>query len=262
MSDNFRWTRQEHDGAVMVITIDRPAALNALNDDVIAELGLRVERLAEDRSVRAVILTGQGSKAFVAGADIAAMSEMNASEAKHYAQTGHALMASIEALPQIVIAAVNGFALGGGLELALACDLIYAAESARFGQPEVKLGLMPGFGGTVRLPRKIGAAAACELILTGEMIGAEEAYRVGLVQKVVQSQDLLPYCRRIASAIVSRAPLAVTASKRAIIDGMNVSLEKGYVREREAFSQLFKTQDIREGTKAFLEKRDPVFEGM
>lgn len=252
--------RVEEDEHVAVLTIDRPKALNALNDQVIAELLGEVSRI-KTSSLRAVILTGAGEKSFVAGADIVRMNTMDSAAALAYAQRGHALMEQIESLPQPVIAAVNGFALGGGCELALACDLIYASEKARFGQPEVKLGLMPGFGGAVRLPRKVGAIAASEWILTGEMYTAAQAAAIGLVREVLAPEALLPRCMEVAQTIAKRGPKAVAASKRALIDGMGMGAGAAAELERTLFSELFTTNDMREGTGAFIEKREPSFNG-
>lgn len=249
----------ERDGFVAQVTIDRPEALNALNEQVLAELAAAVDTIANS-DLRAVILTGAG-KAFVAGADIVQMSTMSAGEALAYAEKGHALLERIEALPQPVIAAVNGFALGGGCELALACDLIYASEKAKFGQPEVKLGLMPGFGGAVRLPRKVGVSAASEWILTGELYSAEQAKAIGLVQEVLAPDALMPHCRRIAETIASRAPRAVAGSKHLLTVGMGLSRAEAAALERQRFSELFETADMREGTTAFVEKREPSFKG-
>mgnify|MGYP001792161534 CR=1 FL=1 len=261
MNESDRWVREERQGAVATLTIDRPNALNALNQDVLGQLRESVDAIASDATVRAMVLPGAGTKAFVAGADIVAMSTMRADEAMRYAEQGHALMDAIEAMPQPVIAAVNGFALGGGCELALACDLIYASQNARFGQPEVKLGLMPGFGGAARLPRKIGQAAAAEWIYTGEMYSAEQARDVGLVRAVLPGDELLPHCLKIATTIASRAPLAVSASKQVLVRGGRVGGLEAASMERDSFARLFATEDMREGTKAFVEKREPSFKG-
>ncbi len=252
--------RMERDGFVVLLTIDRPKALNALNEQVLSELGEAVEEVASS-DARAVIVTGAGDKSFVAGADIVQMSSMGTAKALAYAEKGHALLERLEAMPQPVIAAVNGFAVGGGCELALACDLIYASENARFGQPEVKLGLMPGFGGAVRLPRKVGAIAASEWILTGDVYSAARAKEIGLVCDVLSPDQLLPHCRSVAETIASRSPKAVAASKRLLTEGMALGPGEAAALERKCFSELFETEDMREGTAAFVEKREASFKG-
>lgn len=246
-------------GPVWEVTIARPKALNALNRQVITELGRVIEHVRDDPQARCMIITGEGGKAFVAGADIAEMSTLNAREAEAFAALGHHVFGSLEALGIPVLAAVNGFALGGGCELALACDMIYAAESAKFGQPEVKLGLMPGFGGTVRLPRKIGLAAASHWIFTGDTYSAQAAREVGLVQGVFAADELLPQVRQIAQSIAKRAPLAVRAAKRVMVQQTDPAVAAAL--ERWSFGQLFASRDTREGTTAFLEKREPIFTG-
>lgn len=261
MTDSFEFVRLDtSEDGVATVTIDRPKALNALNAQVVAELQQIFHALG-DGTARAVILTGAGDKAFVAGADIAAMKSMNEAEALEFSRAGHALMEAIEALPAPVLAAVNGFALGGGCELALACDIIYCSDTAKFGQPEVKLGLMPGFGGAVRLPRKIGAAAAAEWIFTGEIYGAVAAERIGLVREVCPAETLLKRVREVAETIALRAPLAVSASKRLIVDGLATDFARAASMEQERFAALFGTEDMREGTSAFVEKRSPTFQG-
>ncbi|MEO1482455.1 MAG: enoyl-CoA hydratase-related protein [Myxococcota bacterium] len=258
MANEF--VRVEEEGHVVLLTIDRPKALNALNDQVLAELSSELRRIASS-ALRVVILTGGGTKAFVAGGDIVQMNKMDPAAALAYAGRGHALMDQIESMPQPVIAAVNGYALGGGCELALACDLIYASEKARFGQPEVNLGLMPGFGGAVRLPRKVGAVAASEWIFTGEMYSAEQAAAIGLVGRVLAPEALLPHCRTVAETIAKRGPQAVAGSKRVLTEGMGVGTAAAAELERKVFSELFTTNDMREGTGAFIEKREPSFKG-
>jgi enoyl-CoA hydratase len=204
------------DDGVGVLTFNRPKVLNALDGRTIAELGDVVARAETDRSVKALVLTGAGEKAFVAGADIAAMSAMSTVEARRFAETAHAVLARMEALPIVTIAAVNGFALGGGCEVAMACDLVYASEKARFGQPEVNLGLIPGFGGTQRLTRRVGIGRALEMVLTGDMVDAARAKEMGLALEVLPAGELLGFARAQARKIVAKAPLAVAVAKRAI----------------------------------------------
>lgn len=246
---------------VAEVTINRPKALNALNRSVLGELERAFAHLREGVDVRCVILTGAGEKAFVAGADIAEMSEMSPRDAEEFSRRGHAVLDAIEGFPSPVLAAVNGFALGGGCELALACDVIYASTSAKFGQPEVKLGLMPGFGGSVRLARKVGYAAAAEWIFTGEIYGAEAAEKVGLVRELVEPAQLMTRVREVARAISLRAPLAVQASKRVMLRGLSTDPATASRMEQWAFGGLFASEDMREGTKAFLDKRQPTFGG-
>ncbi len=245
---------------IATVTVNRPDKLNALNSTVVRELAaVFAELCATD--TRAAILTGAGEKAFVAGADIAEMSELSAAEAQAFSEAGHRVGYAIENAPFPVIAAVNGFALGGGCELALACDFIYAADSARFGQPEVNLGLMPGFGGTQRLPRRVGIARARELVYTGDMIRAEDARAIGLVNQVVPASELMDRVRAVAKKIADKAPLGVRASKRAILRGMDAALGVGNELETAAFGALFASADMREGTRAFLDKKKPAFQG-
>lgn len=257
----FETIRTSSDGDVHTLTIDRPKALNALNPQVVDELMTALNHLAGQDAAKALIITGAGPKAFVAGADIAAMTEMSSAQAESFARAGHALAARIESLPVPVIAAVNGFALGGGCELALACDIIYASENAFFGLPEVKLGLIPGFGGTVRLARKIGYGAAAELIFGADPIDAKRALELGLVQSVVPQAELSAKAKSLADAIAKRGPLAIRAAKRALVTGMSTNPLSAAQIELMQFSSLFGTADMREGTKAFLEKREAKFTG-
>ena len=254
----------EESDATLLVTLNRPDKLNALNSTVIRELTQLFQKLAADeaaRRPRVVILTGSGDKAFVAGADIAEMSAMSVAEAKNFSDAGHRLNISIEESSFPVIAAVNGFALGGGCELSLACDFIYASERAKFGQPEVNLGLMPGFGGTQRLARRVGPGLARELIYSGDIINAERALAINLVNAVLPHAELLPRVRELATKIAARAPLAVAASKRVILRGGESDLTTGNELEASAFSALFGSTDQREGTRAFLEKRPATFTG-
>ncbi len=246
---------------IAVLTFNRPKVLNALDARTIAELGDVVARVEADRSVRALILTGAGEKAFVAGADIAAMSTMSTVDARRFAETAHAILARMEALPVVTIAAVNGFALGGGCEVAMACDLVYASDKARFGQPEVNLGLIPGWGGTQRLTRRVGITRALELVLTGDMVDAAKAKEIGLALEVVPAADLLAFAKGQAKKIASKAPIAVAVAKRAIREGADADLRTANELERQAFAALFGSEDTREGTKAFVEKRPATFQG-
>jgi len=250
--------RDEH---VVTLTLNRPDKLNALNDELLTELGRATLEFAHDPTVRCVIVTGAGDKAFAAGADIAAMSEMTPVQAKQFADAGHRLGLALELAHFPVIAAVNGFALGGGCEIALCCDFIYASDRAKLGQPEVNLGVMPGFGGTQRLARRVGAARARELCMTGDVLTADEALRIGLVNAVVPHAELLPKVREVGKKIASKGPLAVAAVKRAILRGADVPLPTANELEATAFAALFGTHDQREGMKAFLEKRPAKFEG-
>ncbi|MEB2314042.1 MAG: enoyl-CoA hydratase-related protein [Sorangiineae bacterium] len=250
------------DGPLATITINRPDKLNALSSKVIAELTHAFRSLGEgEPATRAAILTGAGDKAFVAGADIAEMSELAPAVAKAFSDAGHRLGREMEEAPFPIIAAVNGFALGGGCELALAADFIYASDRARFGQPEVNLGLMPGFGGTQRLARRVGLGHARELVYSAEMIDAERALTIGLVNRVVPHAELMSVVRSVASAIASKAPLAVAASKRVMARGYDAELGAACELEATAFGALFGSEDEREGTRAFIEKRKPEFKG-
>jgi enoyl-CoA hydratase len=251
----------DRDAHVVTLTLNRPDKLNALNEELLTELSRVLRDLARDAAVRCAILTGAGDKAFAAGADIAAMSTMGAVQAKLFAELGHRVGRALESAHFPVIAAVNGFALGGGCELALACDFIYASEKAKLGQPEVNLGVLPGFGGTQLLSRRVGTARAREICMTGDMIGAEEALRIGIVNAVVPSAELLPRVREVAAKIASKGPLAVAGIKRVVVRGADVPLLTANELESTAFAALFGTHDQREGMQAFLEKRPPKFEG-
>ncbi|HEX2251129.1 MAG TPA: enoyl-CoA hydratase-related protein [Gemmatimonadales bacterium] len=244
------------------LTVNRPDKLNALNAIVINELGDAVTRIETDAAVRGVIVTGAGSKAFVAGADINELTEHGVTGGRNRALLGQQVFRRLERCGKPVIAAVNGFALGGGCELAMACHLRIASENARFGQPEVKLGIAPGYGGTVRLPRIVGKAKALELLLTGDMIDAEEARRIGLVNRVVPPERLLPEADSLLRSILANGPLAVRACLEAVDAGMDMSLDQALLLEAGYFGVLSATEDMREGTKAFLEKRKAGFKGM
>ena len=252
----------ERDGAVAILTLNRPAVLNALNAELLERLRQTLDGFRTDTSLRAVILTGSGERAFAAGADIAELAALpDAPAGEAQARTGQHITALLEALPVPVIAAVNGFALGGGCELAMACDVRIASENAKFGQPEVNLGVPPGYGGTQRTTRLLGSGMALYLCLTGELIDAAEALRIGLVQRVIPIGDLLPEAKRLATLIAAKAPLAVAATKRAIYDGAALPLREALELEARAFGSMFVTSDFREGTGAFLAKRRPVFIG-
>lgn len=253
-------------GRAQIITINRPKALNALNHTVVAELSRAIEALSQaieagDWSVRGVVLTGAGDKAFVAGADIAAMADMSSEQAMEFASQGHAVGEMLANLAVPTIAAVNGFALGGGCELALACDFIVASEKAKFGQPEVKLGVIPGFGGTQRLSRRIGIARALELCTTGATLDAAEAVRIGLANRVVAADQLMPTCLALVETMATMGPLAVAAAKRVIHRGAELPLAAANQLEVETFAELFATRDQKEGMQAFLGKRTADFTG-
>jgi enoyl-CoA hydratase len=247
-------------GAVALIRLNRPQVLNALDTATLEALEACCGQIAADPAVRAVVLTGEG-RAFAAGADIAEMQGHGPLEAERFSRLGHRALAAFEALPVPAIAAVNGAALGGGCELALACDWIYASEAARFGQPEVRLGLIPGFGGTSRLPRRVGVAWARELVLSGEPIDAATALRIGLVNRVFPPGELLGAALAAGEAIAARGPLAVAAAKRLIQAGQDADPDVAHQLEQTAFGVVSASRDRREGFDAFLAKRDPKFEG-
>jgi enoyl-CoA hydratase len=249
------------EGHVATVTLNRPDKLNALDQKTIRELFLAVLDLDGDPSVRCAILTGAGDKAFAAGADIAAMSSMTPTEARAFAQAGHLLGQVLESAHYPTIAAVNGFALGGGCELALACDFAYASDKAKFGQPEVNLAVIPGFGGTQRLARRVGIGRARELCFTGDIIDANEALRIGLVNAVVPHAELMTKVKETAAKIATKGPLAIAQCKRTILRGADVPLATANELEAQAFASLFGSVDQREGMKAFLEKRKATFEG-
>jgi len=246
---------------IAVFTLNRPDKLNALNEEVFREMLEAIDAIDRTPAVRAVIVTGAGDKAFAAGADIAAMTEMSSAEAKRFADLGHRVGRALESARIPFIAAVNGFALGGGCELAMACDFIYASDKAKIGQPEVNLGVVPGFGGTQRLSRRVGAGRALELCMTGEILGAEAALRIGWVDAVVPHDQLRAHAERVAHTIASKAPLAIAAIKRTIVRGQDVALSTANELEAATFASLFGTHDQREGMRAFVEKRPPQFTG-
>ena len=249
-------------GFIAIITINRPDKLNALNDTVITELGEVAAMIAKDDTIRGAILTGAGPKAFVAGADIGELGECDASSAHILSEKGSHIFRRLERSEKPIIAAVNGFALGGGCELAMACHLRVAAENAKFGQPEVKLGIGPGYGGTVRLPRLVGQGRALELLLTGGMIDAQEAWRIGLVNRVVPADRLIEECQAMLRAILDNGPLAVRACLESVDAGFGLPLDDALQLEANLFGLLSGTADMREGTAAFLEKRKADFRGL
>jgi enoyl-CoA hydratase len=245
---------------IATLTISRPDKLNALNDATIAELGAAFDEVRLSEDVAGIIITGAG-RAFVAGADVAELASQDPVMAKARARGGQETFRRIETSPKPVVAAVNGFALGGGCELAMACHIRVASEKAKFGQPEVKLGLTPGYGGTQRLPRLVGKGRALELLLTGDMIDAAEAFRIGLVNRVVPATELMDAARTVLAQILENAPLAVALCLEAVDRGLGMALDDGVVLEANHFGMLAATEDMVEGTNAFLEKRKPDFRG-
>jgi enoyl-CoA hydratase len=260
MSD-FQNIKSETKNHIAYITIDRPKVLNALNMATMQEIKQAFAAAKDDADVRVVILTGSGEKAFVAGADIGELSQHTPVSAKAYTHQGQAIIDAIENLGKPVIACINGFALGGGCEIAMACTMRLASENARLGQPEVKLGLIPGYGGTQRLPRLVGKGIATQLVLTGEMISAQEAHRIGLVNEVVAAAELIPRAEAIAAKIVANAPLAIQYCMEAVNHGLDMTLADGLFLEATLFGVCCATEDKNEGTKAFLEKRPAEFKG-
>ena len=253
--------RLEIEEPLATLIIDRPKSLNALNRATLSELEAAVRQVGQAERVRVLIVTGAGEKSFVAGADISEMAQMTVAQARQFAALGHRALHALEALSVPTIAAVNGYALGGGCELAVACDLIYASERARFGQPEVGLGVIPGFGGTQRLARLIGRARALELVFTGDQIDAAKAKEICLVLEVIAPDKLLEHCRAVASKIAAKGPLALAQAKRAVVFGLDADLRIANELERQAFATLFGTEDQREGMRAFLERRPAAFKG-
>lgn len=255
MYELIKW---EKEGPIGLLTINSPATLNALNAQVLKELDACIDEVLADGSIGALILTGEG-KAFVAGADIRYMQPMNEEEGREWGAYGSAIFRKIETLPIPVIAAVNGFALGGGCELAMSCDIRLASEKAKFGQPEVGLGITPGFGGTQRLPRLIGPGAAKELIYTGKIIGAQEAKELGLVSRVVAVEELMDAAKELAAAIAKNSWEAVSLSKKAINEGLQVDIDEALALEAKLFGACFSHEDQKEGMGAFTEKRPAQF---
>lgn len=260
-STNFENIKYEVKDSIAYITLNRPKAMNALNRRTMEELHSAFHAAREDVKVKGIILTGAGDKAFIAGADIAELSAIDGDQAGEFSSKGQEVLSFIETLGKPVIAAVNGFALGGGCETAMACTIRVAAEQAKFGQPEVKLGVIPGYGGTQRLPRLVGKGRALQLILMGDLIGAQEALRIGLVNEVVPAEDLLSRCESILKQIGANAPLAVRYSIEAVNDGLEANLDSGLKLEAKYFALAAGTEDKKEGTSAFVQKRAPQFQG-
>lgn len=245
-----------------VITLNRPKALNALSGQLLRELDQAVAELSEDAEVRAIIITGSGDRAFAAGADISELEALeSAQDGYEHSKAAHHILFRMQESPKPIIMAINGYALGGGLELAMGGDILLASKEALLGQPEVNLGIIPGFGGSQRLPRLVGRTKALELILTGEPIAAEEALRIGLVDRVVPREELLDTARRLAIVIAEKAPLAIALAKRAVYEGLELSPRAGNELEMEYFGKAVGTDDRREGTSAFLQKRKPNWSG-
>ncbi|MEM7205558.1 MAG: enoyl-CoA hydratase-related protein [Planctomycetota bacterium] len=256
MTSRLRMLRED---GVATVTVHRPDKLNALDGATIEELVAAVAKLSDDENIGAVILTGSGEKAFVAGADVGALAQQGVLDGRENARAGQALTTAIEASPKPFLAAINGYALGGGLELALACDLRYAATTAKLGLPEVSLGIIPGYGGTQRLPRLIGMGPALQLILTGDPVGADEALRLGLVNGVHEPGELLSSVQGVAKRILSRGPTALALAKQAARRGAQLSLAEGLELEADLFGMISSTEEMREGMRAFLEKRKPAW---
>jgi len=250
----------EKEEPLAILSINRPKFLNALNKDTFAEIKLAVEDVSADTSIRVLIITGAGDKAFVAGADIAYMQSMSAVEAREFSDFGEKVLRMIEGMEKPVIAAINGFCLGGGCELAMSCDIRLASDNALFGQPEVGLGIIPGCGGTQRLPRLIGEGRAKELIFTADTINAEEAYRLGLVNRVYPLGELIGEAKNLAARIAKKAPLGIAFAKYSIGTGLQTDLNTAVRIESDMFGMCFSTMDQKEGMRAFLEKRKPVFQ--
>ena len=251
----------EVETGIATITLNRPTRLNALNMALLRELTEAGTQAEGDSAIRVVIITGAGERAFASGAEISELKEMEPVQALNFVQEVQAVLKRIEELRKPVIGAVNGYALGAGCELAMACDIVYAADSAKFGQPEVTLGLIPGAGGTQRLPRLVGTRRAKELIYTGDMIDAHEAFRIGLVNRVFPAGELMAAAKKVAEKIISKASVAVELAKRTIQEGEDLEIERALALEAKAFALCFATEDATEGITAFLEKRQPRFKG-
>jgi enoyl-CoA hydratase len=250
----------DQDG-VALVTVSRPEKLNALNRDTVGELADAFQRAREDGAIRALIVTGAGEKAFVAGADINELAAVSPVEAQALASRGQAIFRALETMPKPAVAAVNGFALGGGLELAMSCTIRVASPNAKFGQPEVKLGIVPGYGGTQRLPRLVGRGIALDMLISGETIDAAEAHRIGLVNYIAPAGELLDFCRGWLRKVLANGPKAVALTMEAVDVGLDSGLDQGLRFEAAAFGLTAATDDRREGTRAFLEKRKPAFAG-
>ena len=251
----------ERDDAVAVVTFNRPKVLNALNTQTLTELSAAIAELKGDAAVRAIVLTGAGEKSFVAGADINELAVQTPVQGKEHARRGQQIFDAIEHLGKPVIAAVNGFALGGGCELAMACTLRLAADTARFGQPEINLGIIPGYAGSQRLPRLVGKGIALEIMLTGDMITAQRAYEIGLVNRVVPAAELIAEAKKLAHALASKAPIAVQYIIEAVNQGLDAPMPVGQFLETSLFGAIASSSDMKEGTTAFLEKRKAVWQG-
>lgn len=249
----------EQEGDIALVYVNRPKALNALNADTLKELQQAFAELENNNEVKVIILSGSGDKAFVAGADIAFMKDLDSLASREFSLLGQVVFNSIENNKKPVIAAINGFTLGGGCELAMSCDIRIASEKAKFGQPEISLGIIPGFAGTQRLPRIVGKGVAKELILTGDMVDAQEAYRIGLVNKIVSPEELIEAAKELAKKIASKGQVAVQLAKQVINEGLEMDSERSYSHEANFFGLCFSTQDQKEGMGAFLEKRKPNF---
>ncbi|GCL71863.1 enoyl-CoA hydratase/isomerase family protein [Paenibacillus naphthalenovorans] len=258
---SFQYLRFENSSGLATIVLNRPETLNAINDAVLDELDQAFTMLERDDQTRVVMITGGGDKAFVAGGDIAAMRQMSVLEGEKFVYRGQEVLKKIEDSRKVVIAALNGYTLGGGLELALACDIRIASEKAKLGLPEVCIGLYPGWGGTQRLVRLAGKGIAKALVFTGERISAEEARELGIVNKVVKHEELMTYCRTLAQKIMENSPIAVMQAKKAINQGSEISLDQALVLEAEAWLVNFSTEDRVEGLTSFLEKRKPHYQG-
>jgi enoyl-CoA hydratase len=251
----------ERKSAIAYVTVNRPKVLNALNMATMEDLRKAFHEIKNDPAIRVVIMTGAGEKAFIAGADIAELAKQDAVTGKEYTHRGQSVLNLIENLGKPVIACLNGFALGGGCEIALACTIRLASENAKLGQPEVKLGIIPGYGGTQRLPRLVGKGIAMQMVLAGEMITAQEAHRIGLVNEVTSAAELITRAEAIASKIIANAPLAVQYAMEAVNKGMEMTLSEGLYLEAVLFAVACSTEDKKEGTTAFLEKRPAQFKG-
>lgn len=247
--------------SIATVTVNRPSAMNAMTQITLQELDVVVQQLSASAEVRAVIITGAGEKAFIAGGDIAMLRKLGPVEARELALLAQGICNAIEQSPKPFIAAINGYALGGGCELAMSCDIRIAAEHARFGQPEINIGTLPGFGGSQRLPRLVGKGRALEMILTGDMIDAQEAWRIGLVNRVVPAVDLMTAARSLAIKLAAKSQMALKLCKEVVINGLEMDLQRACSYEADLFALSFATADQQEGMTAFLEKRPPVFTG-
>tara|TARA_B100001248_G_scaffold261357_1_gene252278 strand:+ start:2940 stop:3731 length:792 start_codon:yes stop_codon:yes gene_type:complete len=259
IKDSYMFIKSEFKDDLCIIGVDREEALNAMNINILNELYDNITYSINDKNIRAIIITGSGDKAFIAGADIRVMEKLDKKDGKEFGELGQKVANTIEQSSKPIIAAINGFALGGGCEIALACHLRFASKNAKFGQPEVKLGLIPGWGGTQRLPRIVGKGNATELIIGGHVINSDEAFRIGLVNKVFDQDKLLDETISFSKIIINNGPLAVTKALKCINDSFNYSLKEGLKKEIAVFSDLFESKETDEGLKAFLEKRKPNF---